>query len=119
MTESPARGRTTIAARALTRVASAVAADELGVDARRVGIDLGDVTGELELRVTAPIAIPSLTSVTRDASTVDRAGGSVLARVSAARGSIRERTAAITGYRIARVDVRLSAADITTSKRVS
>ena len=116
---SDSRGRTTIATRALTRVASAVAADELAVDARRVGVALGDVRGELELRITAPITIPPLTTVFRDAGTVERAGGTVLARAAGAREGIRDRTAALTGYHIARVDVRLTAADIRSTKRVS
>ena len=51
-------GRTKIAPRALDRVVSAVTADALGVNSKKVSVDLNDDGGNLSLTVSAPIRVP-------------------------------------------------------------
>lgn len=111
-------GRTRIISRALNRVVSAVSAEELGVDAGRVGVDLTDERGELVLTIRSPIRIVALSRVTRDPDVVGNTGGTLLERAAHAQGVIRARVTHLTGYRIARVVVRLDSADIRTERRV-
>ncbi|MET4702821.1 hypothetical protein [Frigoribacterium sp. UYMn621] len=112
------RGRTSVSARALGRVASAVSASALGVDAATVGVDLSDERGELVLTVRSAIRSVSLDRVTTDPGVVARTGGSILERASRAQGQIRSRVNDLTGYRVARVVVRLQSADIRQEDRV-
>jgi uncharacterized alkaline shock family protein YloU len=112
------RGRTSVSSRALGRVASAVSATALGVDASSVGVDLTDDRGELVLTVQSPIRTVALDRVTGDVDVVARTGGSVLERASRAQGEIRTGVSELTGYRIARVVVRLKSADIRQEDRV-
>lgn len=118
LASEPPRGRTSVSSRALSSVASAVAAAALGVNARSVGVVLADERGQLELTVTAPIRVVALDRVTRDAAVIARAGGSILDRTTAAQAEIRTRVTALTGHRVARVIVRLSSADIRQERRV-
>jgi uncharacterized alkaline shock family protein YloU len=115
---TPPRGRTSISSRALGRLASAVSANALGVDAARVGVDLTDERGRLVLTVKGPIRVVSLERVAQDETVVARTGGSVLARAAAAQGEIRSTVSELTGYQIARVVVQLSGADIRRESRV-
>lgn len=117
--DAPSRGRTKISARALNQVTSAVSASALGVEARRIGVDLADERGELVLTVSAPIRIVALDRISRDRSVIARTGGTILERAARAQGEIRNAVADLTGYRIARVVVRLDSADIRQEDRVS
>lgn len=113
-----ARGRTSVSSRALGRVASAVSATALGVDASSVGVDLSDDRGELVLTVQSSVRAVALDRVTGDADVVARTGGSILERASRAQGQIRTGVSELTGYRIARVVVRLKSAEIRQEDRV-
>lgn len=112
------RGRTRITSRALNRLVSAVSADLLGVDPGAVGVDLDDDNGELVLGVRTAIRVVSLDRVSNDGTVVGRSGGTVLDRASAAQEHIRNRVNELTGYRISRVDIRLTSADIRKENRV-
>lgn len=116
--ESPRRGRTRITTRALSRVVSAVTADTLHVQADHVAVTLADDKGQLVLTVSTPINIVALPRVTKDPSVVIRTGGTILHRAHAAQQQIRARVSELTGSRIDRVSVHLTAADIQPEKRV-
>ena len=113
-----AAGRNRITSRALNRVVAAVTADALGVEASRVGVDLADEKGLLVLTVTTPIRVVSLNRVAEERAAVERAGGSIVSRAARAQETIRDRVNALTGSAVARVTVRLSAADIQKEGRV-
>ena len=112
------RGRNRIAARALNRVVAAVTADALDVNASRVGVDIADERGLLVLTVSTPIRIVSLNRVQAGSDVVARTGGSVVDRAAAAQETIRDRVRDLTGSAVARVVVRLTAADIREEDRV-
>lgn len=112
------RGRNRIAARALNRVVAAVTADALDVDAARVGVDIADEKGLLVLTVSTPIRVVSLNRVQAGSDVVARTGGSVVDRAATAQETIRDRVRALTGSAVARVVVRLTAADIREEDRV-
>ncbi|MCS5723054.1 hypothetical protein N1028_13335 [Herbiconiux sp. CPCC 203407] len=112
------RGRNRIAAKALNRVVAAVTADALDVKASRVGVDIADEKGLLVLTVSTPIRVVSLNRVQAGSDVVARAGGSVVDRAAAAQETIRDRVRALTGSAVARVVVRLTAADIREEDRV-
>ncbi|NYD68718.1 hypothetical protein [Agromyces atrinae] len=112
------RGRNRVTAKALTRVVAAVTADALGVKASRVGVGLSDDKGLLVLTVTTPIRVASLTRVHAAPGVVERSGGTIVDRAARAQETIRERVSALTGSQIARVTVKLSAADIQEEERV-
>lgn len=113
-----ARGRTTISARALDRVAAAVSADALGVDAREVSVSLTDHAGDLAIDVRSPIRILSLARVAADPHAVDRSGGTILERAAQAQERIGSRVGQLTGSTVGPVVVRLTAAIITPEERV-
>ncbi|WP_066039646.1 hypothetical protein [Herbiconiux solani] len=113
-----AAGRNRITSRALNRVVAAVTADALGVEASRVGVALADEKGLLVLTVTTPIRVVSLNRVAEERAVVERAGGSIVSRAARAQETIRDRVNALTGSAVARVTVRLSAADIQKEERV-
>lgn len=113
-----APGRTRIAPRALDRVVSAVAADALRVPARHVGVHLDDDAGNLSLRVTTPIGVPTLPRVMDEPNVLDRDGGSVLDRAKNAQEQIRNRVQQLTGSSIARVIVQISGIHIRQERRV-
>lgn len=112
-------GRNRITRKALTQVVSAVSASALGVGLKSVTIGLGDDDGALSITVSSPIRLPSLRDVSRDATAVDRAGGTILARAAAAQIQIRERVMELTGSTVSTVTVRLTGPDITTQRRVA
>lgn len=112
------RGRNRIAAKALNRVVAAVTADALDVSASRVGVDIADERGLLVLTVSTPIRVVSLNRVLAGTDVVARTGGSVVDRAAAAQETIRDRVGALTGSAVARVVVRLTAADIREEDRV-
>ncbi|THG30010.1 hypothetical protein [Naasia lichenicola] len=112
------RGRNTISARALDRVASAVTAEALDVSARHVRARIEDESGAIALHVSTPIRAISLRAVQTDAAAVQRSGGSLLQRAEAAQQLIRDDFASLTGSEVARVTVRLSSVDIRQEERV-
>jgi hypothetical protein len=112
------RGRNRITARALDRVATAVAADELGVRPKTVSVATSDDAGMLELVVSSPVRIPSLTRVSRDPAVVERTGGTLLERAGRAQDGIRGRVTELTGSGVSRVTVRLTGVSIVEEKRV-
>ncbi|WP_291054568.1 hypothetical protein [Herbiconiux sp.] len=116
--QAPDRGRNRITAKALDRIVSAVAAEALEVDARSVGVELGDDKGLLAVAVTSPIRVPSLEGIRAAGSLPAGTGGTVLERAAAAQESIRERVRALTGSTVGRVTVRVARVDIRSEKRV-
>lgn len=117
-TDTAGPGRTRITSKALNRVVSAVTAEELGVDSRKVGVDLEDHGGSMMLTVRAPIHVPSLDRVLGDSNVLTRTGGSVIDRAATARENIRARVQKLTGSDITRIMLRLTSADIRQEKRV-
>lgn len=96
-------GRDRFAAIALEHLARAVAADELGVAYREVSARVRDSAGELEVRVTSPVAVAPLATGSAEPLTT---------RLGEAAGTIRARLDALTGLAFARVDVRAARATI-------
>jgi hypothetical protein len=114
---SPRRGRTRISARALRSVASAITAEAMGVSPARVGVELADANGSLEVTASTAISVVSLTATGRKAERADRAG-SVLERAGGAQHVIRDRLGELTGSQIGRVNVRLTQPHIEQEERV-
>ena len=112
------RGRNRITNKSLKAVVSAVTADTLGVDARRVVVDLSDQKGALAVSVTTSIRVVSLDRVHGEPSVVARSGGSIMERTTHAQESIRDRVNYLTGYTIGRVTVRVSGLSIQPEERV-
>lgn len=102
------RGRTTVSARALGRVVSAVAADTFGVTARAVRVDLSDRNGLLALRIRTPIRVASLDQVKKTPAVVEASGGTLIQQTIDAQTIIRERVTALSGAQIAHVTVHLT-----------
>ncbi|RPE77621.1 MULTISPECIES: alkaline shock response membrane anchor protein AmaP [unclassified Frondihabitans] len=111
-------GRTKIAPRALDRVVSAVTADALGVNNKKVSVDLNDDDGNLSLTVSAPIRVPSLVRIENEPGVVDRQGGPLLERAKTAQEQIRTRVQQLTGNQVARVIVKITGVDIQEERRV-
>ncbi|MFB2557389.1 hypothetical protein [Herbiconiux liangxiaofengii] len=122
-TSSPAaprpRGRNRISAKALDRVAAAVAAEALGVSAKSVRIGLADAEGLLALTVSTPIRVVSLARIANEPSAVARSGGPILDRVAAAQQVIRTRVGQLTGSTIGRVTITVTGIDIRPEERVA
>lgn len=106
-------GRTTIASRAVRTVVSAVTAEALEVSARNVSVELHDDEGRLVVVARTAIRVTPL-GVAPAGS-----GGTLLERLSAAQTTIRERVLRITGSTIARVDLRITSADLRERRRVA
>ncbi|RRD49071.1 hypothetical protein [Arachnia propionica] len=109
------RGHTLIAPRALTRLASAVAGDALGVDARRVQVNLANASGDLGLEVASPVRVDPLPA---HRSSGGETEAPLLERVRTASEVIRHRVATLTGRVVGAVDMRLTGAVITPKARV-
>ena len=118
----PAAGRSELAGhnrvstQALTSLARAAAAAELGVAPADVRADWADDAGLLALLLVSPIAVPPLASVT---SPEDLApwGGSVWERAARAKGRVLERVASLSGALLSRVDLRISGVRVGPSLR--
>ena len=106
-------GRNRITTRALKQVVSAITAESMGVSARQVAVQLADSNGLLQVTATAPIRVLALTSQ-READ----AGGSIIARATAAQTTIRDRVLHLTGSAVGPVTLRLSDAQIHGKERV-
>ena len=111
-------GRTRITIKALNRVASAVTAEALGVDADHVDVDFADREGTLALTVNTPIRVVSLARVEAEKSVVQRTGGSIVDRITQAQETIRDQVSALTGSRIGHVTVRITGVNIRSEGRV-
>ncbi|WP_218624782.1 hypothetical protein [Glaciihabitans sp. dw_435] len=125
-------GRTSISSRAMRRVLSAITADEMGVAAGDVSIDLADDNGLLAVTASSPISVPALGSARQrrmetdgtgaSASSLIAPGGfvaprSIADRATATQGIIRSRALALTGSTVGTVVVRLTGARIDTEAR--
>jgi hypothetical protein len=104
-------GQVSISARALNKVVTAVAADELRVSHRDVAVRLSDDRGLLAVAVVAPLRLAGLAS----------AGGhpGILQRCQTAQSGIRSRTAEITGSAVRTVAIRVTRARILAESRVA
>ena len=113
MAGTAVHGRTRIAPRAVRRIVSAVTADALSVDASDVWVELAVDDGTLSVIARTPIHVSPLGEVGR------RSSGTLIERLTAAQSSIRDRTLALTGSTIGRVDLRITGVDLTERRRVS
>ena len=98
------RGRTTITARALTRVATGLAADAAGVTATSADVSLADREGTLAARVTVPATIGDGRVLAEQGERIQNAFVSRMREVA--------------GRHVAHVDIRFSGTRITRRKRV-
>lgn len=101
-------GHNRISTQALTSLAKAAAAEALGVDPQDVRAYWTDDAGLLALSLVAPIRIPPLTAVVREAGRVAASGGSILDRTVAAKARILSTVASLSGAGLSRVDIRIS-----------
>lgn len=101
-------GHNRISTQALTSLARAAAAEALGVEPQDIRVDWADDAGLLALSLAAPIRIPPLSAVVRDAGRVAASGGSVRDRAVAAKARILSSVAALSGAGLSRVDIRIS-----------
>lgn len=111
-------GHNRISTQALTSLAKAAAAEALGIHANDVRADWSDDDGLLALSLVAPIKIPSLAAVLRDAGRVEALGGSIWDRTVHARTDILSKVTELSGARLSRVDIRISGAHVTEGGRV-
>ncbi|WP_307112879.1 hypothetical protein [Sinomonas atrocyanea] len=100
-------GLNRVSTQALTSLAQAAAAAELGIRPAEVRADWSDDAGLLALRIVAPIAIPDLSDA---GSPADPSvwGGSVWERCAVAKGRILDSVARLSGATLSRVDIRIS-----------
>jgi hypothetical protein len=105
-------GRNTITSRAVRRVVSAVTAEQLGVTARDISVDLSDDRGSLTVTARTPIHVSPL-------GTGSTADGTILERLSRAQTTIRERCLTLTGSTIARVDLQVTGVQLRERRRLS
>ena len=104
-------GRNTIAPRAVRRVVSAVTAEQLGVDAKSVSVNLSDHAGDLTMTASAPIHVAPL-------GTGARRPGTIVERLTRAQAAIRERSLALTGTSITEIDLHITGVQLNERKRV-
>jgi hypothetical protein len=108
-------GRTRITERALTRVASAVSAEALGVSPGQMRVHVEDVAGLLALTVRGPIRVPPLGRL--QPGTAPQSG-SLLERCARAQTEIRDRVAELTGASVGSVTVRVTGVELRREVRV-
>jgi len=111
-------GHTRISTQALTSVAKAAAAEALGVPPHEVRAEWSDDDGLLALSLVAPITVPSLTTILRDAGRVTGLGGTIWDRAVAAKADILDRVTELSGARMSRVDIRIGGASMSEGGRV-
>jgi hypothetical protein len=111
-------GHTRVSTQALTSVARAAAAEALGVPPQEVRAEWSDDDGLLALSLVAPITVPPLTTVVRDAGRVAGLGGSIWDRAVAAKADILRRVTELSGARLSRVDIRIGGASMSEGGRV-
>lgn len=100
-------GLNRVSTQALTSLAQAAAAAELGIRPADVRADWTDDAGLLALRIVAPIAIPDLAEADA-AAAVAAWGGSVWERCARAKGRILDSVMRLSGATLSRVDIRIS-----------
>lgn len=100
-------GLNRVSTQALTSLAQAAAAAELGIRPADVRADWSDDAGLLALRIVAPVAIPDLSDAGAQAD-LSAWGGSVWERCAAAKGRILDSVARLSGTTLSRVDLRVS-----------
>lgn len=115
---APMSGHTRISTQALSSVAKAAAAEALGVAPHDVRADWSDDDGLLALSLVAPITVPPLATVLRDAGRVAGSGGSIWDRAVAAKAQILARVTQLSGARLSRVDIRIGGASMKEGARV-
>ena len=111
-------GHNRISTQALTSLAQAAAAEALGVEPSDIRADWSDDDGLLALSIVAPISIPALSEVLRNPARVQGFGGSIWDRAVAAKATVLERVTRLSGFRISRVDIRISGAHVSEGGRV-
>ena len=109
-------GHNRVSTQALTSLARAAAAAELGVDPADVRADWADDAGLLALSLVSPIAVPPFASVTSPAD-LGPWGGSVWERAARAKGRVLDAVASLSGALISRVDLRISGVRVSPSLR--
>ncbi|MDO4242000.1 MAG: hypothetical protein Q4C71_05665 [Microbacteriaceae bacterium] len=107
-------GRTLIAAKALTRLVSAVAASELGVPVKKVQANISDAAGRLAVRISAPIALAPL------GGRAALPGNSVplLVRAENARHEVASRVAHLSGREVVSTVIHFTGAELEQKRRV-
>ena len=101
-------GHNRISTQALTSVAKMAAAEVLAVAPGQVRVSWSDEAGALALSVSSAIGAPSLGQIRRNTEAVAQSGGSILARVTAAKALILAQVEHLTGSHLSGVDVRIS-----------
>lgn len=113
----PLRGRTTISARAIRRVASAISAEVLEVPVAQVGVELADKDGALAIVLHAPIRLAPLTEGRVARAQTLGGEGTLLDRAVSAQQAITKRLNAMTGRAIGQTELRLTGAHIERGRR--
>ena len=116
--DRPTAGRTVVSARAIEKIVRAVTAHEFGVDVKSVAADLNDEAGRLDLAVRTPIRVVSIRRAQDDPRSIERSGGSVLARAGRSEQAIVDQVGTLTGSTVSRLAVRLTGAEIKQERRV-
>lgn len=106
-------GRTRISGKALTSLATAIAATALSVPSGRVHATITDSSGLLGVHVRTPITMPLVTAQLRSRT------GTVLERVEQARIRIAEEMGALSGRRVGRVVIEVTGVTSVAEGRVS
>ncbi|MBO0982200.1 hypothetical protein [Microbacterium sp. SD291] len=102
-----ARGRTTVSARALQRLAAGLARDAARVSRRDVGVALADDRGGLRVSVTVPVALAAV------------GGGTILDRGEDLRHAVIDGMRELADRAVSTVDVRYSGVRRLAERRVS
>lgn len=89
----PAVGRTTVAVRALQKIAQIVTAESAQVPAREVRVNMADAGGHLAISVALPLALS------------DQAGPTIAQRGDAVRSRVRTQMRELASREVSRVDV--------------
>lgn len=101
-------GHNRISTQALTSVAKVAAADVLAVAPGQVRVSWHDESGALALSISSAMGAPSLQQVRQNPAWLEHAGGSVLARATAAKVRILDQVEQLTGSSLCSVDIRIS-----------
>lgn len=117
--EEATPGRTRISGKALTSLATAIAATALGVPSGRVHATITDSSGLLGVHVRAPVTMPPVTSEPRRRIGTAVEAGTVLERLEQARSRISEEMGALSGRRVGRVVIEVTGVASVAEGRVS
>jgi hypothetical protein len=99
----------------MSRVATAITADALGIAAATPKVELVDSHGDLALVVSAPIRVQGLSTSEGGAPARHR---TVLESAEQAQAEIKRRLTELTGSTVSRVVIRITGADIKQERRV-